>query len=1033
MMSLRSLDTTLSTAKTLRNRPKTLVLMGLTLVLSYLLTTVASASVRNVIDNVDVVGDDQDRIIRIHTGTRPTFTVFKLTNPMRVVIDVSGGDVSAVDGPLDIDDGIVEQIATRQFSSNGFYVGRVIIGFQTDVTYNVKAEDDALVIRASTASMDVQQALPAPERPVDPKELERITAAKKLAQAAQVKATQNQRQAEELKAQAEKTRVAASQAQENAKAERAKASAAIAQANQKLEAASVKESKIAAESQNLDRQRKQIEKRNQALEEKQSQGQERLAKQENELKNRQAKAEKAAKRNQAEAQELAKREKEIMRREAQAKAAAKAQARHQTEVKQATLTGVKKNGKGLNTAVLLTVKGNPSLQVERIENPPRLVIDMMETTRDSARSVYGVKSPYVRRVRLGEHDKNLRAVLDLRDGNSTHHVKKVPEGILISMSRVEPEAEIATGGPEQEKALELSDVQFNRQGKIARIELGIAPEEMPRVDTRSKKAWILNIKGATISKALEKSLDTTAYDTVVRLVSTYQASENPPVVKVVANITGPAKHRLKKENGKLIWEITGDGNEPARVASSSAPQTAGFVSQAASTSKAVQATTRSKRKKKKPITLDLQDADMINVLRLLSEISGENIIASDEVKGNITLRLRNVPWDQALDTILRTKGYSRVRQNNIIRIAPASVIQEERKAELERRELKAKAEPTAIKLVTVNYAIAADIKLQLEPLMTERGSVQTDERTNTLIVEDVLSNIDRLVLLTRKLDKQTPQVLIEARIVEANSNELQELGIQWGGVGQMTANEGNPTGLQFPGDVTVSGAASDQGTLTQGTYSPAQYAVNLPAAIGSGSGGGLGFIFGSAGGSQLLALRLTAMEERGTGRIISSPRITTLDNKTAKIAQGLDIPISVVSASGTNTKFVPANLELEVTPHVTNDGSILMQVKTEKNEADFSRTGAQGDPTILKKFAETEVLVADGDTTVIGGIYTRTTSETYAGVPFFSDIPVIGWLFKKRQKTDKRAELLIFITPRIVNRRESRIQASSLSTEPEKM
>ena len=1029
MMSLRSLDTTLSIAKTIRKRPKTLVFTGFALVLSYLLSTVASASVRNVIDNVDVVGDDQDRIIRIETGTRPTFTVFKLTNPMRVVIDVSGGDVSAVDGPLDIDDGIIEQIATRQFSSNGFYVGRIIIGFQSDVTYNVKAEDDALVIRASTASVGVQQALPAPERPVDPKELERVQAAKKLAEAEQAKANQNKRQAAELKAQAEKTRAQASQAQELAKAERAKASAAIATANQKLEAASAKESKIAAESQDLARQRKQIEKRNQALQERQSQDQKRLTKQQDELKNRQAKAEQIAKINQAKAQKLAEREKEIARREAQAKA----QARAETKSQQATLTGVKKNGKGLDTAVLLTVKGNPSLQVERIENPPRLVIDMMQTSRDSARSVYGVKSPYVRRVRLGEHDANLRAVLDLRDGNSTHHVQKVPEGILISMSRVEPEEKIATGGPAQENAIELSDVKFNRQGKIARIELGIDPEEMPRVDTRSKKAWILNIKGATIAKALEKSLDTTAYDTVVRLVSTYQASENPPVVKVVANITGPAKHRLKKENGKLIWEITGDGSVPGRVASSSAPQTAGFVSQAASTSKAVTAATRSKRKKKKPITLDLQDADMINVLRLLSEISGENIIASDEVKGSITLRLRNVPWDQALDTILRTKGYSRVRQNNIIRIAPSSVIQEERKAELERRELKAKAEPTAIKLVTVNYAIAADIKLQLEPLMTERGSVQTDERTNTLIVEDVLSNIDRLVMLTRKLDKQTPQVLIEARIVEANSNELQELGIQWGGVGQMTANEGNPTGLQFPGDVTVSGAASDQGTLTQGTYSPAQYAVNLPAAIGSGSGGGLGFIFGSAGGSQLLALRLTAMEERGTGRIISSPRITTLDNKTAKIAQGLDIPISVVSASGTNTKFVPANLELEVTPHVTNDGSILMQVKTEKNEADFSRTGAQGDPTILKKFAETEVLVADGDTTVIGGIYTRTTSETYAGVPFFSDIPVIGWLFKKRQKTDKRAELLIFITPRIVNRRESRIQASSLSTEPEKM
>ena len=168
--------------------------------------------------------------------------------------------------------------------------------------------------------------------------------------------------------------------------------------------------------------------------------------------------------------------------------------------------------------------------------------------------------------------------------------------------------------------------------------------------------------------------------------------------------------------------------------------------------------------------------------RLLSEISGENIIASDEVKGSITLRLRNVPWDQALDTILRTKGYARVRQNNIIRIAPADVIQAERKAELERRELKAKAEPTAIKLVTVNYAEAADIKSQLEPLMTERGSVQTDERTNTLIVEDVLSNIDRLVMLTRKLDKQTPQVLLKPESLKPtamNSRNLVFNGVAW--------------------------------------------------------------------------------------------------------------------------------------------------------------------------------------------------------------------------------------------------------------
>ncbi|MEK7704933.1 MAG: type IV pilus secretin PilQ, partial [Myxococcota bacterium] len=199
-----------------------------------------------------------------------------------------------------------------------------------------------------------------------------------------------------------------------------------------------------------------------------------------------------------------------------------------------------------------------------------------------------------------------------------------------------------------------------------------------------------------------------------------------------------------------------------------------------------------------------------------------------------------------------------------------------------------------------------------------------------------------------------------------------------------------------------------------------------PAPVGAGLGGSIGFIFGSAGGSQLLNLRLSALEENGSGRIISSPRITTLDNRTAKISQGVDIPITVVSAAGANTRFIPANLELEVKPHVTNDGSVLMQIKTSKNEPDFANTGASGDPTILKKSAETEVLVKDGDTTVIGGIYTRSTSESYDGVPFFSKIPVIGWLFKKKRTEDKRAELLVFITPRIINREASIMQSMAI-------
>jgi type IV pilus assembly protein PilQ len=271
-----------------------------------------------------------------------------------------------------------------------------------------------------------------------------------------------------------------------------------------------------------------------------------------------------------------------------------------------------------------------------------------------------------------------------------------------------------------------------------------------------------------------------------------------------------------------------------------------------------------------------------------------------------------------------------------------------------------------------------------------------------------------LVELVRRLDRQTPQVLIEARIVEASTNYSESLGVQWGGQGQASAAAGNPTGLAFPGDVVVTGGNTGVAT---GVTTPANYAVNLPAAITTG--GSVGLIFGSAGGAQLLQLRLSALETKGTGRIISSPRVATLDNRTARISQGVDIPITVTSAAGANTRFVPANLELEVTPHVTNDGSIVMRIIARRNEPNFARTGAFGDPTIERREAQTEVLVADGDTTVIGGIYTRNTTRQYSQVPVLSSIPVLGWLFKSRADTDTKSELLIFISPRIVNRQES--------------
>ena len=277
----------------------------------------------------------------------------------------------------------------------------------------------------------------------------------------------------------------------------------------------------------------------------------------------------------------------------------------------------------------------------------------------------------------------------------------------------------------------------------------------------------------------------------------------------------------------------------------------------------------------------------------------------------------------------------------------------------------------------------------------------------------------------RNLDTQTSQVIIEARIVEARSTFVRQIGMQWGGTGFADTGHGNPTGLVFPHNIGIGGGATDGNTpiagLVPGPRSGTgaanpNFAVNLPAAVGTGSGGALGLTLGSVAGAFNLNLRLSAMESTGQVRILSSPRISTLDNNEASIEQGVSIPISVVSAQGVQTVFVDAKLNLTVKPHVTNDGTVMMDIKVTRNEPDFVNTGARGDPTILKKEAQTKMLVRDGDTAVIGGIYQRNSGLNYAKVPFFADIPVLGVLFRNRRENDDRTEFLVFITPRIANR-----------------
>ncbi len=425
------------------------------------------------------------------------------------------------------------------------------------------------------------------------------------------------------------------------------------------------------------------------------------------------------------------------------------------------------------------------------------------------------------------------------------------------------------------------------------------------------------------------------------------------------------------------------------------------------------------------VNIDFKDASIQEILRLLSDIGKVNIIVADNVSGSVTVRMNNVPWDQALDVVLQAKGLGMVRQGNMIRVAPLADLNKERELAIARRKAELQLAPIETRIIPVSYADAAHLQDRAKELLSPRGSISVDDRTNLCSSSSSATwpatwrQIDQLI---NALDTITPQVLIEARVVEATSNYLRDVGIQWGGDGTLSPATGNPTGLAFPSSIGFTGGASDQTTPTAGlspfsnTVSNPNFAVNLPAAVGTGQGGALGITLGSINNAFNLNLRLSAAESTGMVRIVSSPRILTLDNKDARIGQGTLIPFSQISAQGVQTTFQEAKLQLLVKPHITSDGSVAMHVRINRDEPDFNQTAANGAPTILKREAETDLLVMDGHTAVIGGIYTRNTGRNLNSVPLLGDIPVLGVLFQRRRASDTRTELVIFLTPRIINR-----------------
>ena len=405
------------------------------------------------------------------------------------------------------------------------------------------------------------------------------------------------------------------------------------------------------------------------------------------------------------------------------------------------------------------------------------------------------------------------------------------------------------------------------------------------------------------------------------------------------------------------------------------------------------------------ISLDFQQADISNVLRLIAEVSGFNMVVGEGVKSKVTMKLVSVPWDQALDMILKMNGLGKIRQSNILWIDSLANIAKQQNEEAQAKDAKTKAEELVDRVFYIRNLQATELMTTLRQYLSPRGLMQMSQGTNALIVRDTESKIEVMKQLVDGLDLEVPQVQIEARIVQADTTYSRSLGVQWG--------------VQNTNNVGSSGVANfKSGVVGPFSHQVSDFLVNLPATVGGlVATPGVGFTIGRTDGA-LLDVRLSAGELLGLSKVIAAPKVTTLDKREAKISQGESIPFQTTSIQGTQTTFVDANLELNVTPQITSRDpketgkQIMLKVRATRN-AVGARSNPAG-PSIDRREATTQVNIRDGETMVIGGVFIDTQNNSVLGIPYLSRVPVLGWLFKSKSESVSKQELLIFLTPTIL-------------------
>ncbi len=681
------------------------------------------------------------------------------------------------------------------------------------------------------------------------------------------------------------------------------------------------------------------------------------------------------------------------------------------------------------TIVKIITNGSPdNYNSFGLESPARLVIDIWGVESLVQDKTIDVDDINVKRIRIGDHPGKSRIVIDSsRDILPPYSIDKVDNTLMVRFGDVSKEAAVGEMDilketpevikPEEEwlamedkrevkRDIEIGPVVFKSLDDNARLKITTSEKAQYKVSKSIDASIIaLDFKDAYIPNAMSRILDASELQTPVLSIGSFQVSEEPiSVVRVLVKLKEPSEYSISQESNAVYVDLPIKREEEVVLSEQDTLRGTAI------------------KYKGRKISLDLKDADITNVLRLIAEVSELNIISGDDVRGKISLRLIDVPWDQAFDIILKTKGLARVHEGNVVRVALIAKIKQEEDALLAAMKASERLDPLELKLIPVNYAEAGELASQVKNLLSERGTVSTEKRTNTLIIRDIKANIEEALKIVEELDSPTPQVLIETRIVEAQTNFFQDLGIQWG-IAHATQNtdrfsstfgsSGTDPPSTFPEGRT--GFIGTGGTFTE----QPNFAVNLPATGSAGILGALGFAFGKLTGDPLLLdIRISAGEQRGLTKTISRPRIATLDNKEAKISQGERVPFETTSSTGTQTEFIDAELELSVTPHITPDGSVAMKIQVTRNSIGSFRS-ASGTPSISTKEASTEILIKDGETAVIGGIVVSDNSNSKSGIPFFNKIPVIGWLFKSRSISDTQTELLIFITPTIMKEGET--------------